>query len=102
MLGIKSLRRIDTLIRWDPSPHEWVKLNIDGAFWSTICHASFSGVLQDNQGAWLNGFSLQHQELFSNPCRTLEDSHRPISSLETRVLKCHPKGRLTSGYLSPY
>lgn len=57
MLRLKAPARVNTSIGWDLPPTGWIKLNTEGAFWSTNLKATAGGVLRDHQGVWLAGFS---------------------------------------------
>ncbi|KAG8382401.1 hypothetical protein BUALT_Bualt05G0073500 [Buddleja alternifolia] len=42
---------------WNSPPKGWVKLNTDGSFWSTTNRATAGGLLRNDMGHWLWGFS---------------------------------------------
>ena len=46
-------------IRWERPLQGWKKLNMDGAFNGDIGLASCGGIVRDERGWWVNGFSKQ-------------------------------------------
>jgi ribonuclease HI len=52
-----KLAKSDTLIGWQHSPHDFVKLNTDGSVLGNPGLASPGGILRDSNGNWLRGFS---------------------------------------------
>lgn len=49
MVGMNQ-KRYETLIRWDPPPLEWVKVNTDGVARSSVSQARSGGLIRDNNG----------------------------------------------------
>lgn len=54
---ITQLESYDT--RWRSPPHQWYKLNSDGAFLERLGMADAGAVLRDEQGGFKGGLSLQ-------------------------------------------
>ena len=50
--------REEKLIRWNPHPMGWFKLNTDGAFKANSRMASVGGIIRDENGNWLAGFAF--------------------------------------------
>ena len=44
-------------IVWDPTPQNWVKVNIDDAFKINKGQANGGGLIQNYLSGWLGGFS---------------------------------------------
>jgi len=44
-------------VRWEKTPHGWVKLNTDGAAAGNTGLAGCGGLLRDEHGNWLAGFA---------------------------------------------
>ena len=52
MMKAKEWRRIG----WDCPPHDWCKINVDGAFKARKGIAADDGLLRDSYGKWIVGF----------------------------------------------
>ena len=57
---------------WLPPPPSWLKVNVDGSFYWSLNRGGFGGVLRDNNGIWLGGFSgetskcdVLHNEIYA-------------------------------------
>ncbi|KAF7805280.1 non-LTR retroelement reverse transcriptase-like [Senna tora] len=44
-------------IKWNPPCNGWIKLNVDGSYWQHTDTISCGGVLRDEQGRWIKGFT---------------------------------------------
>lgn len=54
LLGKKELRQI----AWVPPPEGWIKVNTDSAYSATEELATAGGLIRDNQGNFIEGFTL--------------------------------------------
>ena len=54
---LRVARKKETLICWHPPPCGWVKLNTDGSLQQGSGRATAAGLLTDDQGKWLHGFT---------------------------------------------
>lgn len=52
-MGVKQVKYLN----WEKPPQGWIKLNVDGASQHNPGEASAGGILRDEQGSWLAGFS---------------------------------------------
>ena len=50
-------RSIIKRVRWERPPEGWCKLNTDGAASGNSCLAGCGGIVRDEHGGWLAGFS---------------------------------------------
>ena len=50
--------REEKLIRWNPHPMGWFKLNTDGAFKANSIMVFACGIIRDENGNWLVGFAF--------------------------------------------
>ncbi|KAK4278747.1 hypothetical protein QN277_016549 [Acacia crassicarpa] len=46
-----------TINRWESPPLGWAKLNVDGTVTSSQGKANCGGVVRDNRGLWISGFT---------------------------------------------
>ena len=44
-------------IRWEKPSPGWVRLNIDGLALGNLCRAGCGGIIRNDRGEWLGGFS---------------------------------------------
>ena len=49
--------RVSCMVRWSCLPAEFVKINVDGSAMNNLRHAGFGGVIRNDVGEWVIGFS---------------------------------------------
>ncbi|WCJ44057.1 Ribonuclease H-like superfamily protein [Euphorbia peplus] len=57
LLHSTRLVRSEVLVGWNPPPHNWVKLNTDGAVKGSCFRALAGGIIRNCHGNWLQGFA---------------------------------------------
>jgi len=56
-LDSTSKHRVVRHVRWYPLLEGYIKVNVDGSSFGNPGNASFGGLLRNNSGVWIHGFS---------------------------------------------
>ena len=56
-LGPTNKRHVTRQVRWNPPPEDFIKINVDGSSFGNPGNAGFGGLLRNNRGNWIHGFS---------------------------------------------
>ncbi|KAJ4713180.1 Ribonuclease H protein [Melia azedarach] len=56
-LEVEAKRKMNTSVCWKPPPKNWVKLNIEGCSSGVQGSAGAGGIIRDESGKWLLGYS---------------------------------------------
>jgi ribonuclease HI len=56
-LGPTNKRHVTRQVRWNPPPEDFIKINVDGSTFGNPGNAGFGGLLRNNRGNWIHGFS---------------------------------------------
>ncbi|KAL8170628.1 hypothetical protein V2J09_022432 [Rumex salicifolius] len=56
-IGINRRECVDIMVVWTKPEHPWLKLNVDGARSGNTGRTSATGIITNDEGAWMAGFS---------------------------------------------
>ncbi|KAK2382027.1 TMV resistance protein N [Trifolium repens] len=56
-LGPTNKQHVIRQIRWHPPPEGYIKVNVDGSSLGNLGNAGFGGLLRNDRGSWIHGFS---------------------------------------------
>lgn len=68
VMGTGAGHLTEACVKWKAPPAAWVTINVDGSCYRTIGKAACGGLLRDQTGSWLGGYT------FNIGCCTVEEA----------------------------